>query len=200
MGKNLLKILGTGLLAGAFTIGGINPVSSYSSEKFIDYNELKEKMWDKAVDEQTVVNPFVPNYCIPSSHCSRYARLSTQELFDKNYRGADAWDLQYKNSVIGHFDSFKEVKDLIAEGTLKPGMLIGAKHPVKNIKTYGDNGFDARGKLIEYTHVVAYYGLDKNETPIFLHQWGRKKEIRTQEQLKEEYGLEFVEIINDREK
>lgn len=137
-----------------------------------------------------------PNFKLPPSRCSKYMRKSAKSLFGKEYVPADAWDLQYNNKEVHQIKENENMEDLIIKGVLKPGMVIGAKWPVKDIRKYGNKGKDIKGKPIEYTHVVGYLGFNKDKEPEFLHQWGSKKEKATQKELEEKYKIEFVEILD----
>ena len=184
------------MLIGTLIFG--NPEKVYAPSNYIDPKIKKDFLWDKAIKEQSTKDLNKPYYHIKPNHCSKYARLSTKKVFGKKYNGADAWNLQYSNPVIYEFKGNEKIKDLIIDEILKPGMLLGSKWPVKNIKKYGKYGKDIKGNPIEYTHVVTYWGINDKKEPLFLHQWGRNQELKTEKELKKDYNLEFVEIMNDK--
>lgn len=174
----------------------------------------RQFLWDRAVKEQNADKLRKPYFKLKPSHCSKYARLSAKKLFNKEYNEGHAWDLKYKNSVVdGFYDFNKEtdVENAIMDGRLKQGMLITAKWPVKDIKKYwtykNKKGFDMAGNPIDATHVIVYDGIGKITDkeilafpePIFIHQFGSKIERKTQKQLWEDYKLEFIKVINDKE-
>ena len=207
MASKLGKILGiAGLTA---TILATAVPKTYAPPHDSGYNlEIQEQfLWDKAVKEQDADKVIKPYFRLKPSHCAQYARLAARKLFNKKYVGADAWNLKYNNPVVYDFDKEDNVKEAIIENKLSQGMLITAKWPIKNIKQYGNFGLDEDRNPIESTHVVEYIGIGtktdegtlKIPEPIFLHQWGRKMERKTQRQLWEDYKLTFNKIINDKD-
>jgi len=205
--KRLSKRILEGMLIGATVFGNLKDVSAPAVDTEYTYEIHRQLKWDRIAREQNADGLRVPYVWAPSNYCARYAVNTANKLFNKNYNSANAWDLKYENPVVYNFDKEKEVKDAIIDGNLTQGMLVTSKWPVKNIKTYGKRGFDKKGNPIDATHVVEYIGIGRKTDkeildlpePIFLHQWGSRKEKKTQKQLWDDYELEFIRIINDKE-
>lgn len=166
----------------------------------------KQLIWDKLAEEQNADVIKMPYIRTPKSYCARYAIKSAEKLFNKNYNLGNAWDLKYSNPIVYDFDKEEDVKDAIIKGKLTPGMLVTSKWPVKNIRKYGKKGFDIANNPIDATHVIEYIGIGRRTSegfldlpePLFSHQWGDKKEVLTQKQFQNNYGLKFIKAINDK--
>jgi len=205
--KRISKKVLEGMLIGTLALGSVKDVYAPKVDSGYTPEVHKQLIWDKLAKEQNADGMNVPYIPTPANYCARYAVLSADKLFDKEYKRANAWDLKYSNPVIYDFSSEKDVRNAILEEKLVPGMLVTSRWPVKNIRKYGRRGFDIKGNPVNVTHVVEYVGIGKNTSkgklkipePLFLHQWGSVKEILTQKQLYKNYKLEFVEGINDKE-
>ena len=160
-------------------------------------HRYRESLYNKIAEEQSTRYIRLPHYSLSPNHCAQYARMSAKKLFGKNYWGADAWNLQYSNSVVYEFKGNEDLKDLIINGVLEPGMLVTSSFPVKDIKKYGRRGKDNKGKAIKDTHVIVYDGVNANGVPEFSHQWGSRIQKNTEEELKQKYNLKFGKILDD---
>ncbi len=207
--SKLAKIIGMAAIT-ALSFGKPDFVYAPPIETGYTYEIHKQLIWDEIAKKQNADLIKKPYYRLKPSSCSKYARLSAKKLFNKKYVGGHAWDLKYPNHVVYNFEKENEVKEAIMDGELSQGMLITSKWPVKNMQNYWTNpkkkGFDIKGNPIESTHVIQYIGIGRITDekildipePLFLHQWGRKFEIKTQKQLWNDYNLEFQKVINDR--
>jgi hypothetical protein len=117
-----------------------------------------------------------PRYRIEANHCSQYAALSARKLFDKKYNRHEAWNLRYKNKIVHEIKENETIKDLIIDGKLKPGMILGIEYP----ESSHVNDKDLMGDTVKYTHVAVYMGIN-NKEPEFIHQFGENIEKITEE-------------------
>jgi hypothetical protein len=152
----------------------------------------RDQTFNKRIQEQSSDEISAPQYRLDPEHCSQYARLSAKRLFDKEYIGADAWNLRYKNKVAHHLKENEDFKELITNNILRPGMMVGVKQP--NNRTSYENKKDLEGNKAKYTHVILYVGLNDSGEPEFIHQYGRKKEKITEKDF-EKRKLTPKEII-----
>ncbi|MCX6750843.1 MAG: hypothetical protein NTZ83_05275, partial [Candidatus Pacearchaeota archaeon] len=144
--KKALIIGGLVLAEGTYTGGNfINENSKNTKEIYESYEssrleklveEYRESVFKQRAEEQSSDKIRVPYFRISSGNCSEYAKKSAHKLFGKEYvwdkkkhdAGA-AWNLRYYNPVINEIDSIGEIKELIIEGNLKPGMILGMYNP-----------------------------------------------------------------------
>ncbi len=222
--SNYLKKLGlTGMvtLAGSmYTGGSLNNNQEYHTQIYNEFEssrlekileEKREKLFDQRIEEQSSDEIKTPNYKLAPNSCSKYARLAANKIFHKKYNPGHAWDLKYDNTIIHEFkeneisnDStiYQNLKDLIIDGTLRPGMMVVAKRDMKpkeykRYKSYGTPGKDERGNKIEDTHVILYLGINDKEQPEFLHQWINQKEKITIDDFKERKNLKPTYILDE---
>ncbi|MFQ5406707.1 MAG: hypothetical protein ACE5DI_06145 [Candidatus Micrarchaeia archaeon] len=89
-----------------------------------------------------------------TSYCALYARLAAKELFDLEYKPADAWKFHEENKAV-----WMDKKNSSPwEKKLKPGRIIGIKYPLSQHN-------DATR---EWTHLALYLG-EKNKKSVILH-------------------------------
>ncbi len=170
----------------AATFAGLYGLHSLSSP------QQKEAENDNAPQQYENYNGSLqaPAIQLPSANCALYARLATEQLFNKHYTHSHAWDRRYNDVLVAKVDN-KSLKDFEASGILKPGMIIGMYNP----KSTYNNWLDSKNKKVTYTHNVVYLGKDKGNL-VFGHQFGT---VRTQtlEQILHD-GLVPREIIDSR--
>jgi hypothetical protein len=136
----------------------------------------REKIFNQKIKEQSSDEIKAPKYKTEGSECSRYVRKSAEDLFGKTYFWRDAWNLRYPSKIVHTFNETegekleKELKDLIIDGILTPGAVIGIKQP--DNQTTHENETDEEKKKAKYTHVAVYAGLDSSGRPEFLHEYG----------------------------
>ncbi len=207
MKNNYIKkaMLATGLLlAGSFYHTNLskdnNPENKVTQklERIIE----REKIFNQRIQEQSSDEIEAPQYKTKGSLCSRYARKSTEDLFGKKYFWRNAWDLRYNDKIAHTFNEKqgekleKELKELIIDGVLTPGSLIGIKQP--DDQTACENEIDETGKKAKYTHVVLYVGLNDSGEAEFIHQFGRKMEKITEKDFEKKKFIP-IEILTTKE-
>jgi len=106
---------------------------------------------------------------VPPLHCSRYVRLAANDLFGIKYPEDNAWNIRNYQGVSEIVVNGTPLEELVANGKLKPGMIIGVaiNHPSR---------YDASAERsgAGYTHAILYLGMDKNEELCFADQWGTR--------------------------
>jgi len=146
----------------------IPEVSVYGEDPILK----KDRKFQKKIQEQSSDEISTPYYRLKSNRCSQYALLSARKLFEKEYNWEDAWNLRYSNKVIHKFQKEDSMKDLIIDGKLDQGMLIGIDQP----KSVYKNHKDKKGQTVKYTHAILYLGLRDDGRPEFVNQLGRRIE------------------------
>ncbi len=208
-------VLGAGL--NALTLAGsLHNQNAYSSanleknhsvnfsnlEEAVLTKEEKEKKFNEKVIEYNSSKIKLPYYHnIPPGFCSQYAKTVAKNLFNKEYvweknkpNSGAAWNLRYSNEVVEKLDSLGEIKELIINDVLKPGMLVGIYNP----KSRHNNKKDLKGNKVDYTHVMLYVGIDKKGEPEFFHQIGSKIERINLSKIRdfEQKGWKVIEVID----
>lgn len=153
--------------------------------------------WDAA--KENVLRRYVqdiepPDYKLEKSSCAGYLRRSGRDLFGKNYSWGDAWKLRGRNKFISEVKDTSDVKRLIINEEMLPGMAIGFYNP----HSEHNNKVDDQGKKTNYTHVALYVGVDKNLNPEFIHHEGNFKRKSTLKELTQS-GFKPVFIFDDQE-
>ena len=160
----------------------------------------RESLFEKRAIEQSSDKIKLPYFNIIPSHCSEYAKKAAKKLFNKEYvwdkekkNGGAAWNLRYYNPIIEQLDSIGEIKELIIDGRLKQGMIIGMYNP----KSPHNRKKDVTGNKVEYTHIMTYGGINKREIEFF-HQLGSKIERANLNRIKEleNKGWKVIEVLN----
>lgn len=163
----------------------------YKSEIKVESMKEKEENWCDSIPR------FVKYKSLKPGSCSLYVLLAGKDLFDKEYTWSDSWDRRYNDKLLKAIDKekpFEEIKNLIEDKTLKPGMVLGVYNPGS-----GENyKKDSRGKLRKYTHVLLYVGKDKTGDYVFFHNYGRVQEKITLDDAKKR-GFVPREIIDSRD-
>lgn len=203
MKNNYLK---KAVLATMLTLAG----SFYHTNLSKDYNpEIKfkqsleriierEKTFHQRIQEQSSDEIKAPKYKTKGSKCSRYVRQSARDLFGKTYFWRDAWDLRYPSEIVHTFSEKqgekleRELKELIIDGVLTQGAVIGIKQP--DDQTAYENEIDQEGNIAKYTHVIVYGGLDPNGKPVFFHEYGFDQEKISLDYFKEN-NFTPIEVI-----
>ena len=141
---------------------------------------LPERTMNVSVVEAGQTNSIsIPVYSlddVPGGHCSQYARLCAEKVFDKEYTKNSAWNRRYADKVVVPFGEIRTVEDLeglAKNGKLKPGNLVG----VYNAQSKHLGDIDKNGKNIKYTHNVIYLGKSSNDKMLFAQQYGKSTEI-----------------------
>lgn len=150
-------------------------------------NKYRKKAMEQNSDK--IVAPYYRS--VPSGYCSKYAIKASKNLFGKEFVSQDAWNLRYKNKVVDEIDSIGEIKELIIDDKLTPGMIVGVYNPKSN----KNRRKDLERHRIKYSHVVVYAGINKEFEPEFIQQYGRRIEKLTLNELIEK-GLTPKEIID----
>jgi len=186
MNKNLkLKVL-----IPALSIGILGSVYLGNSAK----NELMQRMYrdnptivetipvEISIDgKQKVLNvPVYDENSVPKNQCSKYARLAAKSLFDLTYSPADAWNRKYCDKVVAKLSEKNSLEELVKDGTLKQGMIVGIYNP----KSLYNFGRDQSNNPIEYTHVALYLGTNLKEELVFAHKYEKKTEVVSAKEIK----------------
>jgi len=132
--------------------------------------------------KQKVLNvPVYDENSVPENHCSKYARLAAKSLFDLTYSPADAWNRKYCDKVVAKLSEKNSLEELVKEGTLKQGMIVGIYNP----KSLYNFSRDQSGNPIEYTHVALYLGTNLTKELVLVHKYGKKTEVLSAREIKE---------------
>lgn len=145
---------------------------------------------EKKVDEI----PKAPEYKLSRFHCAEYAVRAAKDLYRKEFVSSNAFNLRYCNKVISEIENPNQIYQLIDNGILKPGMIVGTTNPNSPYR----NAADQSGQKAEYTHVVVYVGKNKDQEPEFIHQRESTIENVTLTQLLN-MRLTPVEVLDTRE-
>lgn len=138
----------------------------------------------------------VPMYSLKRvrpGRCSAYARMAAEDIFGEKYSYSDGWDRRYNDSVVTSVESNQDLERLEKEGTLRPGMMIGAYYPGSPYLGKTDN----HGHKVEYTHNFLYLGRDNNGKLTFVSQEKHKTLVKRLDELAKT-GIEAREVITPR--
>lgn len=154
--------------------------------------EFKEIQNKQRIDEI----PETIKYNTTGENCSEYVRFTGKKLYNKLYSYTDAWNRQYAEDEKFQFKQGREKKQLDSLRDLneiQPGMILGAYNP-NSPRNYTIR--DWKNKKPKYTHVLLYAGRDSSRTHYFFHEWGRKQEKITLNEL-EDLNLKPIEMLDE---
>ena len=117
---------------------------------------------------------------VPPSHCSLYVRLAAREIFGINMTPADAWNRRYFDEIVTSTKD-EPINQLVSEGKVSPGMLLGIYNPKSLYKTKSDK----TGDKIRYTHLALFLGTNRYGEGFIAHQFGRKTEVCSLDELRD---------------
>lgn len=226
--KNYLKKIAVAgiitIATGVYTGGSfVNENTDNIKEKYEKYEasrleiilkDKREEIFKDKIKNQSSDEIILPSYKLPPEYCSKYARLSAKKIFNKKYIPGHAWDLKYDNKIVYQFKeeetindstTYENLKNLIIDGILKPGMMVVVKRQMKPneylaYKSYNRAGRDKKGNKIEDTHVLLYLGLNDNGEEEFAHYWYNKKEKIIPDKFKERKNLKPTLILDEPDK
>lgn len=130
------------------------------------------------LDETMYHVPVYDLNSVPQSHCARYVRYASKELFDRELPICCAWDLAkfYPRKTVGKWCKLHKTE-------LVPGDILGVYYAES---LYGK-------KERKYTHVSLYLG-KRNEEHVFAEQFGIRTQVVTLSEMVDE-ELIPVEIL-----
>ncbi len=126
---------------------------------------------------------------VPDNFCARYVNCAAEDLFGIKYPPADAWKLRDASNVEEiKVDSKNTLENLVKNGSLKEGMIVGFYNPNSKFNDM------AKKSGAGYTHVMLYLGKDE-ENLFFADKFG--KQTRTKISLDEitKSGLDAREVM-----
>ncbi len=178
-------------------LAGILGVVAYAQSPDLDKKtnkpvKLGEKEIVKVEDSSKKTlkeGPVYSNAKVPANMCSRYVRYAAKDLFGIKYPAADAWDIRDDVNVEEiKVDSKNTLENLVKNGSLKEGMIVGFYNPKSSYNNVAKE--DGAG----YTHVMLYLGKDEQNL-LFADKFGKK--TRTKISLDEitKSGLDAREVM-----
>jgi len=218
--KTMKKTIASALISGATVLGPSmceKTVYSNTNQEYNVQNEIsntidrlgksnlekrikqqREYIFEQKSIEQNSDKIKAPHYKnIPPGYCARYATTASKKMFGKEYENHEAWNLRYKNKIVENLDSIGELKELVINGKLEPGMIIGIYNPKSN----KNKRKDLTHNKIKYSHVMVYAGINKDNELEFIHQLGKKIEKINLSDIQEleNKGWKLIEILDDSE-
>ncbi len=156
----------------------------------------KDKIFERKILEQSSDEISAPQYRTPPDYCSRYAKIAAENLFGKEYVREKAWNLRYKNKIASPFKEDQNLKELVTNNILRPGMLIGIYNP----KSDYNNKIDLEGNKAKYTHIATFLGINDSGELEFAHQFGKKSDKITEQELRKKKLVpkEIITTKNDK--
>ena len=133
---------------------------------------------------------------LKGTKCAAYAVSVARDHFGKSFKFGDAWNLRYNNShkVVSEVKGRNHFKELVADGTVKPGMIVGIYYPFSSYLNHKDQ----TGAKVEYTHVAVFAGVNPQGEPVFYHQFKDRTEKITLNKLTTSLGSDIHEVIDTR--
>jgi len=139
--------------------------------------------------------PIYADLKVPAFHCARYVRYAAKDIFDKNYVGADAWNMRYNERIVVSGDELPLTDTQIFEN-IKPGMVLGLY--------WSDSKYNEAKDIKEnprkYTHVALAIGSANSifgKDYSFAHKVGSETRLDTINELRE-IGFMPEEILNSK--
>ena len=159
----------------------------------------KDQTFNKRIEQYSSDEIQAPKYKyseVPPTHCSRYGVISAEDLFGKEYVREKAWNLRYKNKIASPFKEDQNLKELVTNNILRPGMLIGIYNP----KSDYNNKIDLEGNKAKYTHIATFLGINDSGELEFAHQFGKKSDKITEQELRKKKLVpkEIITTKNDK--
>ncbi|MEK6847330.1 MAG: hypothetical protein AABY16_04130 [Nanoarchaeota archaeon] len=128
---------------------------------------------------------------VPPTYCARYVRLAARDLFGLNYPTSDAWRIRDAPNVDEiRLDDGIRLDNLVSEGKLKRGMIVGAYNPTSKYNGREDV------KKAGYTHNLLYLGKSEDGKLYFADHFGKTTRPRISlEELRAKNKLVPIEVL-----
>ena len=159
------------LLVGAAGLIG----SGFAASETI--NPLFDSTVSIQADGENLEVPIYSLRRVRPGRCAAYARMAAEELFGKEYSYSNGWDRKYNDEVIANVSGNQDLETLEEQGSLHPGMMIGAYYP--GSPHLGKT--DSHGNEITYTHNLLYLGRNPEGELTFADQAKARTRVRTLE-------------------
>tara|TARA_Y100000310_G_scaffold343003_1_gene448689 strand:- start:1216 stop:1806 length:591 start_codon:yes stop_codon:yes gene_type:complete len=144
------------------------------------------------IEERPAQIPDAPQYDYRKARCAAYAVRTAKEIFGRTFTEANAWNMRYQNPVLSEVKDKAHLNDLIENGIVQPGRILGVSYPESD---YLDEK-DAKGNPAKYTHMVVYAGKSREGEPMFYHQFFSDEEKISLSDLEETVGSP-VEVLGE---
>jgi hypothetical protein len=215
--QKLSKRILEGMLIGALTFGNVGKLYAppfegayelapveVSYRKLSDSKDLRAVTKDKKSRNIRRVHPtivsyagetdtlYIPEYVlnesgVPSTHCSRYVRKMTKDVFGLDYPQNEAWKIRDGSEIVKSSNkgfTKDEVGKMIENREIHPGMIFGFYNP--------ESSYNKKGRL--YTHVGGLVGI-AGEIPLVSHQFGKETKVDSLDWFYGK-GMKLMEILD----
>lgn len=130
-----------------------------------------------------------PRFNIEDDMCAKFARLSAEERFGKDFNRSDAWNLKYANRT-------KEPLSDLSNAEI--GDIITFYFPASDYNTRGQKNRDEYGNIRDATHAGLVVGYGYGNKPIILHQFHSDIEVGFLDDIERKRRISHREIIKPR--
>ncbi len=126
--------------------------------------------------------------------CAAYAVRTARDHFGKPFHYENAWNLRHSKNheIVAKVEDNNHFKQLIANGTVEPGMIVGIYYPFSSYLNHKDK----TGEQVAYTHLAVFAGVNQKGEPTFYHQFKERTESITLSDLTWGLGSKIREVLD----